>query len=359
MSEIKTKRNSSIEALRIISMLLIIAQHYVVHGGYSSEAFMSFTPNVVFLKILTMFGYSACTIFALITGYYYINLDTDRKYYRRLLYVIGQCLFYSLIIYVIMTVINGFQLSLRELINALFPYFYGNWYFVFYLVLLLFVPYINVFLKSLDEKQYRNMLIVVFVLFVLIQTFFGNIYSLNNLDFMFMAYIYGAYYRLYKERFTYSNNKNLLYAILCFVLICLSVIVFDYAGVLLNNDKFIKYDYYFMSWYSLPSFLFSLFAFMYACNRQSYNKIINLFASSVFGVYLIHDSNLKTVIWEKISPNVNYFNNPYLHAFIKIILVFVICAIIDIIRQKTIGKYINRKISSLCDRLSEKYEINL
>ena len=350
--ENKKIRNSSIEFLRIIAMLLIISQHYVFHGGYDPEIFNNVSANIIYLKMIKMFGYSSCTIFALITGYFMIDANTKHKYYRRAFHLIMVSVFYSLLSMAILLIGKFKTFTFREIKDMLFSFLYGNWYVVFYIVLLFFIPFINKMLKSLDQKEYKKLIWTMFILFIIVQNIFGDVYQLGNLDFMIMGYIFGAYYKLYKESINFNPDKVLLLGIGCFVLVLISVPVMDYVGVLLNNPKFIRYDYTFMGWNNIFSFIFSVSVFIYAVNKSFYSSIINTLASTIIGVYMLHDGPLKYLIWEVISPNVQYVSSPYLHSVIKIVLVFLGCALIDLIRKNTIDRIFSKWLFDMCDRSS-------
>jgi len=53
------KRNSSLELLRILSMVMILAHHYVIHNGYSFEL-IPFGINRFLLQILLLGGTGWC-----------------------------------------------------------------------------------------------------------------------------------------------------------------------------------------------------------------------------------------------------------------------------------------------------------
>ena len=354
MREKRKERNSSLELLRIIGMFMIISQHYVFHGGFDDDVFLSAAPNVTYLRIISMFGYAACSFFVLISGYYLIHADTGKGFYRRLIPLIAEQLFYSLTTCAFILISGIVSMSLKEILKCFFPFFYGNWFVVFYILLYLFIPYLNRFLLSLDKTVYRKMLLLVFVMFSVIPTFFGDIYKPGDLGFMFQTYLFGAYYGLYKEDFQYPNRYNLIFGLSCFIFIIASVFVMNGLGSLLNNVKFIKYNYFLMGSYSIPSFLFTLFIFMYASNKEFVNRGINLVASTLMGVYIIHDGNLRRVIWKIISPNVNYVESPYLHSILKILAVFAACVVIDLIRQMTLGKWVKRCVNKYYDRVTDR-----
>ena len=347
------KRNSSVELLRIIAMLLIIAQHYVYHGGYDRTIFDTASVNIIYLKVLSLFGYSACTFFALITGYYLIRSETGKGFYKKLVPLALEATFYSLAAVGIVMITKLVPLSLKDILKQVFSVFYGNWYIVFYLLLLLFVPFLNPFLKNMEKNEYRKLLKLCILLFVVLQTFFGDFYDLNNIDFMFMVYLFGAYVRLYPEDFEYKNQYNLFIGLFSAFIIIMSVIGLDVLGSITGNVKFIENDTFLIRWNTIPSFAFSFFIFVYAVRKSFSNKLIDVLASTTLGVYLIHDGILKSVIWEMISPNIEYVNNPYLHSVIKIFAVFFICALIDLIRQWLLEKPLMKTIkkTALYDRL--------
>ena len=327
-------------------MLLVIAQHYVYHGGYDRAIFETVSPNIVYLKIISIFGYSACTIFALITGYYMIKADT-KKSYQKVLPIVLETTFYSILVTVFMLITKLVRLSAKDLIKQVLSVFYGNWYVVFYILILLFLPYINSFLLHLEKKDYRSFLLLCFVLFIVVQSFLGEVYGLNNLDFMLISYFFGAYVRLFKEDFKYKNTYNLLITLGCALLIIVSIIGTDLLSVWTGNVKFVQNDTLMVRWDILPNFAFSFFAFVYAVNCSFSNKLIDTLASTTLGVYLIHDGLLKSVIWEMISPNAGYVDMPYLHSIVKIVLVFLVCAMIDILRQNTVEKFVLKQLKKI------------
>ena len=69
-------RNSAIELLRIISMIMIVFHHFAVHGGFDFGA--SLSPTHFWYNFILMGGKIGVNVFVLISGYYLI--DNDKKY---------------------------------------------------------------------------------------------------------------------------------------------------------------------------------------------------------------------------------------------------------------------------------------
>ena len=91
--------------------------------------------------------------------------------------------------------------------------------------------------------------------------------------------------------------------------------------------------------------------------KLDYNKFINKIASTTLGIYLIHDGILQNYIWKDIFKTTEYLNknNPVLYILITTFTIFIIGAIIDLIRQfiekRTLKKFLE---SNLYNKISTK-----
>lgn len=104
-------------------------------------------------------------------------------------------------------------------------------------------------------------------------------------------------------------------------------------------------------------FGYTLFYFFININIK-YNKMINVLASTMFAILLIHDSNyFRNIIWECILSsrfrNVLSNNIKFVFGYLGVVLGLAFgCSIIDLIRQNTIEKWLRG--SKLFVYLSEK-----
>lgn len=78
-------------------------------------------------------------------------------------------------------------------------------------------------------------------------------------------------------------------------------------------------------------------------------KWINIISSATFGVYLIHDNKLmRDFLWVKIFKNSTYIksNQLILYSIIVILIVYILCTLIDLIRiyilEKPILEFLSR-----------------
>lgn len=92
--------------------------------------------------------------------------------------------------------------------------------------------------------------------------------------------------------------------------------------------------------------------FIYFLKKNFYVGAINTISKTALGVYVLSDSIvIRNYIWNVVSPNENYVDNPYLHAPIKILVVFVLCMFIDLGYDATLGKTVQRISEGLTNRI--------
>jgi predicted ABC-type sugar transport system permease subunit len=99
--------------------------------------------------------------------------------------------------------------------------------------------------------------------------------------------------------------------------------------------------------------MFAMFAYM----KPFTNKFINVVSSCTFGVYLIHDNSIiRYLLWRDWLDNNKYYNSPYLVLVLicSTIMVFVVCVLIEYIRQKTIAKPLNKMIYKVFNLIEPK-----
>ncbi|MBQ4468883.1 MAG: hypothetical protein II917_01915, partial [Synergistaceae bacterium] len=68
-----------------------------------------------------------------------------------------------------------------------------------------------------------------------------------------------------------------------------------------------------------------------------FNKLINIFASATFGVYLIHEHYMmRHFLWLNLFHNANFQDSPYLipYSIFAVLLVYIFCTLIELTRSK-------------------------
>lgn len=188
-------RNSNLELLRIICILVIIAHHFSIHPQWEFD-YSSITFNRVFLQALCIGGKLGVNCFLLISGYFLIgkkNRSADS-----ILKIWLQMVFYSILINLSISIITHQKIIAKDLIVAVIPVTSETWdYASAYFVLMLFVPFYNRLLKGLTKNEFKRLLGVFFCCWCLVPTFTGKSFESNYLIWMFVIYAVGAYIRIY------------------------------------------------------------------------------------------------------------------------------------------------------------------
>ena len=85
-------------------------------------------------------------------------------------------------------------------------------------------------------------------------------------------------------------------------------------------------------------------------------SLINYIATSMLGVYLLHDNNLvRYYIWNEVYRNMEFLDSDYLilHILFSIISLFLTCIILDKMLNHIFNKYIIKLIESLSKKSKE------
>ena len=269
---------------------------------------------------------------------------------KKLAKIIFEVFTYSIIIFLIFCLIDNTNFSIKNLIHTLFPIIFTKyWFATTYVILYIFSPYINKLIKVLDKRNYRILILTLVLIFSIIPTLTTVAPEFSNLAWFITMYLIGGYIRLYPIKSMENVKKNALWTIIIFLLIVLSVILFDILGQV--NSFFVSKEVYFRDMNKFPMLLCSLAMFLtFSKLSIKNNKHINNIALTMFGVYLIHDNPLvRNALWINIFKNQEYINSKFLilHAITAILSVFVVCIVIDYIRiiiiEKPLFKLIDKK----------------
>jgi len=301
------------------------------------------TPGLYSVQCLSLGGKVGVSIFILITGYFMVNKNfSGRKAIRLYLEVF----FYSIVLFSLMTVFFLHKFDSAAFRIAVMPLSYNTcWFITSYLILYLFTPFLNAFIRSLSKNFHFSLICLsVGIWTVWYQITMSNP---NYSDFLWLIllYITGAYIRLYPpKRFT-GRISNLLYIFALTLLACLNL-------YMLNNSNPNYYDNaaYFYDLDNFYIFFISLFLFLIFIHLKiPYSKWINTAASATLGVYLIQENYwVRPFLWTNLFHGADFQNSSQLipYALGAVLLVFVITVIIDLIRQqlleKPVMKFIDR-----------------
>ncbi len=364
--KITKKRDSGVEVLRIIAILMVIGLHAFNFGNYYEQAeavggFVRITS--IGIRVLLI---PAVDIFVLITGYFMVKMRFDiKKAYKRVLKTYLVILFYSIVLTTLALLlgpkfytIDGNRDSILIIIlRMIFPVTAQTWYFLsHYILLCLLAPFVNIILQNIKKKDYQVLLAVttffMSIWFMLASirimdevvriTYFSDIQKGMSVFSFLYLYIIGGYIRLHTSKNTKLQWKYLIYGLCC---MGINVSFFTVLEKVLElDDMILKYTNPFV-------ILMAVMLLMFFKDLHFYSKIINTLASTTIGVYAIHEFRyVREWLWNmfdfrKVDCSNMFLNVVYIISIM--VMVFGVCAIIDLLRQKLFkvfeGKNTDRK----------------
>lgn len=339
--KIEKVRNSNLELLRIISMLLIVMHHYSTHG-FSQDS-LSYSFNKYIIDLLYLGGKLGVNCFILISGYFMINSNFTLK---KLLKLLGEVWFYSIGIFIlfitILTPVNPINFS--DIKKTFLPVTYSlYWFITIYVILMILSPYINKFINTIDKITYQKLIAFLVIIWSVIPTLIsGYIKTFNDLGWFITLYLIAGYIRKYANFPKINVKKHFIVANVFIFMLILSSICFNFFGYKLGVSGLLSKSRYFAKNYSIILVIIAVELFIgFVASKERKSKFINVVSSATLGVYLIHDNLfIRPYLWKKIFKSELMYSSKYLiiHAIFTIITVYIICTIIDLIRQITIER---------------------
>ena len=347
----KKVRNSSIELLRMMAMILIVFSHFAVHGGFAFDTSVSI-PRF-WHSLISMGGTVGVNVFVLISGYYLITNEKKLFDMNKVVKFVGQVLFYSVVFYAVGVLTGAVEFGARSFIEAFFPITFAKWWFArAYFLLYLVHPFLNKLLLHIEQAVYQKLLALLVICWSVIPTFTTSFYGANELVWFVTLYSIAGYIRLYglNSRFTtkhyltgYLRGSAFTYA---------TSVVFMVLGS--RWAVFDQFTTYFFAREKVTTLFTAVCLFMvFATMNMNYHKWVNLAASATFGVYLIHDNQtMRVLLWERLFHNAQYQDSLMLIplSIVAVAIVYAGCTCIDLLRQHLVEK----PFMTLAGRCSEE-----
>lgn len=341
-------------------MILIVAHHYVVNSGLMSKGGPIFenihSPRSLFLLIVGAFGKTGINCFLLITGYFMCKSNISLKKFLKLY---GEICFYKVIIWVIFISAGYETFSVRQLIILLLPFFQiGTNFIGCFMAFWLCIPFLNILIKNMKEKQHiylTSLLLIVYTGLSTLSTFYKSSVTMNYLTWFFILYLISSYIRLYPKGI-FDNTK--LWGLLSASALIISIISIV-SGI--HSGEFVPH--YFLSdsnkilavWLALSSFMF------FKGLNIPYNRVINAFGASTFGVLLIHANSdaMRQWLWKDTLNNIGAYSLGkmlILHFTLSVLGVYLICSVIDMLRIHFIEKPFLNAVDRIQDPLIKRFK---
>lgn len=258
-------------------------------------------------------------MFILISGYFGI-----RHIVKPLLKLFIDLTVYGLIAYSVGVIFFGIDFSLGGLVHGIDVH---NWFVVHFALLILSAP----ILEASMEGKNPECLIRWIVLLLIINVVFGyvlgyvNINGYNYLNFI-MLYVIARYIRLIKENnsplYAHFKRFGVCYWIISAMMLTVGFVILWKVGHVPNSVRYFGYNN--------PIILLSSFClFVVFSSLKFQSRKINLIATGMFGVFLMHTPPEIIPIRNAISSHM-FQSNGYFGIFTEIICLFIILSLIAV-----------------------------
>lgn len=328
-------RQSNIELLRIIAMMLVLLVHsnFLSLGYITTHDQVAGAPMQSFVRIeFESLALICVNLFVLISGYFGI-----RPKARSVGNLFFQFLFWRLAIACAFVPADGFRIGLA--IKTMIPgTFDGDWFIPCYFMLMLVAPALNAYIDSCSRRTLGRFLVI----FYSLQTLFGWItdYWPYGNGYSFVAfiglYVLGRYVNLYLDR-KITDKLTPARGILVYVLTA-SVAAAIYFGILFvsRDTKLDATAFAMFMRYNSPFNVIGAVALLIAFTHLRLSStIINRLAKSAFVVYIIHLDPFVIDYYKAacigIYDNVGTWLYP-IAATVFAALVYIVCAACDTVR---------------------------
>lgn len=330
----RKQRNTNIELLRVFCIIAIITYHFCVYSDWAYD-YNTISVNRFFLQLLCIGGKLGVNCFTLISGYFLV--EKERRNASSIARIWLVLFTYSLLIPAVFMLLGLQPRSVKELVFSCVPVLRQTWEFASaYFVLMLLVPYINLLLKTLSQKQYQRMLILALTIWCLIPTLTSRAFESNYLIWLTVMYCIGGYLRKYPSGISENLKITLLGTVLSLAAYVLSFLALDLIGMHFSMFANWIREVRFGKMQMIPCVALSVFLFLTFKNlKVKQSGIINRLAAATFGVFLIHDHPwVREYIWSSLLNPVKYYDSPHLigYALFCVAVIFAACQIVEQLR---------------------------
>lgn len=324
------QRSSSMELLRIFSMLMIIIFHIYLHNIIPQVSQIDevypyfgqpvFSPRIALLSFFRTFGPTGNDLFILISGFFMVSrapstIDLENVS-KKLLFQLG---FGTVVLCVVSMVCSLF--ITETFIPVITDGFFNTdlWFIGYYLLIIVFAKtFLNGYLQKISQKQYRMLLLVSFALL----QFEWSGRFIDGFSNKFTDYLIGLFlYALggYIKRYNPFGKIKLRFAVLLIVLLYVSLMLSVYnqtqtalQRLLWNNEAF-EHPIRSFANSSLIIILISVSWFeLFRRIPVFSSKIINFLGKATFMAYIIHENSFFHALWDLTNWRTFFYDAPRL-----------------------------------------------
>lgn len=357
MSETKIsgtkKRESGVELLKIIAILLIVFSHvlqtlsqkngYIDYQDYLIDLSHSTTdPFYLTLSIMRYAGVFGNTLFFVCSAWFLTQVSAVKK--DRIIHLVLDNFVISAAIALIL-LFAGMNLSHSLFVKSFFPTFFSmNWYVTCYVLFLFIVPFLNGILAHIDRKKHFWLMVITSFCYILLNAVYTFPYA-NNLMTWITIFIAVSYIKNYRMDLADNTKFNLILLFSSAIALLIILVAINYMGLKWDffNDKI-----FYLNTNANPFLIVISFALFQLFRKiKGQNRFVNYLSSLSLFIYLLHENTLvktylRPKVWQWIYVNIGY---QYLAVEIIVytLLLFFVSAIVAALYKVSIGR-----LSQLC-----------
>ena len=340
-------RSSNIELFRILSMLMIVAHHYVVNSGLINciDAQSTLRFQDYFLLLFGWGGKTGINCFVLITGYFMCTSNITKKKFIKLLI---EVYFYNIVLWCIFFFTGYEAFSVKGFLKMIFPFFtVANNFTSCFLLFYLLIPFLNKLIHALTEKEHFLLMAWCISVYVFLPSFAKANVVFNYITWFSILYVIASYIRLYPKEWFSNVKVTGSIAGVSLLLSWVSIIVLAMLSRMVGKGVGICY-FFVADSNKVLALVTSVGAFLFFKNLKiGYSKAINTIAASTFGVLQIHANSdtMRRWLWVDVCNNVGAYQggNVIIHAIVSVVAIYTVCTIIDMVRIRLIEQPLIRR----------------
>lgn len=317
------KRETNIELLRIIAMMLVLLAHNFINGDVTGEVVRADLGHAVLTAFQKSLTFSCVPVFIVISGYFGIRWKW--KGLTNYLFQIG---FWGGLVYLMTWLLGMHDFSAARMANNMTLFLVnGNWFFWSYLGLYMLAPLLNAYIEKATERQMMWMTAAFFAY----QTVFGWMLKHGEFYFGLTAtslvgwYLIGAWVRKSTWRgFHLKPWQNLgVFFGIGAVNITLNIVT-QYMGAEKDVFSYISPLQAIATTY--------LFLFCRSLTIKRGERVITFFASSAFAGLLMHSWEGTTLYHNSLQWIADTLPHPFFCSIPFMIMFFITACVIDKLR---------------------------
>lgn len=348
------RRNSSIELLRILSMLMIVLSHFVVHNEFDYTTMPFGAPRFLVQLFLESGGKIGVVIFFTISAWFFLDREqTVRGCIRRIWALEKELLFYSLALALLFFLFDRPDIGPKLMVHSMLPLVFSVWWYpTAYALFLCFLPFLEKGLRGMGRSSHLSLCLILLVLYAGISLIPGTQMVGQVYSFVYLFVLISAYRWYLEGEWSPSPAKMMLagMAILAAYVVW-SMVAWQFGGYQLGA----KYGNFVTDAVRLPCILVGFGLFILFERREFHSQLIDFMAAGAFAVYLITDYGASQVaLWRGPLDLGLAVSSPcgFALAMLSILGVYLACTLVDAVRRAAFKRCVDPWWGRLFDRLA-------